>query len=274
MALGMIRREVQDLLGVLQRQRAAAPTLALLKADPARLMLAAGMEPDPWQQQVLRSRHPQTLLLCSRQAGKSTVAAAIAVSEAFSRAGSLILLLSPSERQSGELAGKVFAFYDAIGAPVAARKRTELQLHLVNGSRIIALPENEKTIRGYSGARLLVVDEAARVSDGLYYAIRPMLAVSRGRLIAMTTPFGKQGWFFEEWESAGAWNRVRITADQCPRIPAAFLEQEKRSLGARWFRQEYFCSFEDVIDAVFAHSDIMAAMSGGVEPLFGKSRDA
>ena len=92
-----------------------------------------------------------------------------------------MLLLSPSDRQSGELAAKVFGYYGALGQPIGSRKRTELQLHLVNGGRVIALPKNEKTIRGFLGARLLVVDETSRVSDALYPAVRPMLAVSRGR---------------------------------------------------------------------------------------------
>jgi hypothetical protein len=183
--------------------------------------------------------------------------------------GALVLLLSPSERQSGELAAKVFEFYDVLGQPIPARKRTELQLQLINGSRIIALPENERTVRGYSGARLLVVDEASRVSDALYRTIRPMLAVSRGRLIAMSTPFGKRGWFFEEWQRGeSAWERVSVTAEQCPRIPPSFLAEERRSLGERWFRQEYMCNFEENIDAIFAHSDIVAALSDGIQPLF------
>ena len=92
-----------------------------------------------------------------------------------------MLLLSPSERQSGELMAKVFGYYDALGQPVGSCNRTELQLHLVNGSRVIALPRNEMTLRGFSGARLLVVDEASRVSDALYSAVRATRAVSRGR---------------------------------------------------------------------------------------------
>jgi hypothetical protein len=86
-----------------------------------------------------------------------------------------VLLLSPSDRQSGELAAKVFGYYGALGQPIGSRKRTELQLHLVNGGRVIALPKNEKTIRGFLGARLLVVDETSRVSDALYSSVRPML---------------------------------------------------------------------------------------------------
>ena len=225
-----MKRDVQRLLAQVTERRGTRPNLIRLKSNPDGLMTAAGMTPDPWQQVVLRSASSRMLLLCSRQAGKSTIAAALAVFEALCRPRSLVLLLSPSERQSGELATKVFGYYDALQQPVAARKRTELQLHLINGSRISALPENERTIRGYSGARLLVVDEASRVSDALYYSVRPMLAVSRGRLMAMTTPFGKRGWFHDEWQGPGTWERVKITAEECPRIPREFLAEERRAL--------------------------------------------
>jgi len=70
-----------------------------------------------------------------------------------------VLLLSPSDRQSGERAAKVFGYYGALDQPIGSRKRTDLQLHLVNGARVVALPKNEKTIRGFLGARLLVVHE-------------------------------------------------------------------------------------------------------------------
>jgi hypothetical protein len=238
-----------------------------LWADPGRLMTAAGMIPDPWQRDLLRSPAARLLVLCSRQSGKSETAAALALHTALLQPGALVLLLSPSERQSGELAMKVFALYDAAGRPVAAAKRSALQLHLVNGSRVIALPESEKTVRGYSGAALLVIDEASRVPDALYYSVRPMLAVSKGRLVCLSTPFGKRGFFYEEWAGANRWQRVRITADQCPRISPEFLDEERRSLGERWYRQEYLCSFEDVVGAVFAWEDIQAALSPDVEPL-------
>jgi hypothetical protein len=252
----------------MSRVRVDTPALTSLRADPTRLMTAAGYPPDPWQAKLLRSAAPQTLLLCSRQVGKSTTAAALALATALLTPRSLVLLLSPSERQSGELQSKVFHYFDSLGQPVPARKRTELQLHLANGSRVIALPENEKTVRGFSGASLLVVDEAARVSDSLYRTVRPMLAVSRGKLLALSTPFGKRGWFFDEWTGGADWERVKVTAPECSRIPAEFLASERRALGARWFGQEYLCSFEDAIDVVFAHADIQAALSGDVRPLF------
>jgi len=208
------------------------------------------------------------LLLCCRQAGKSTTAAALALRAALLEAPALVLLLSPTQRQSGELfRDKVKRLYDALGRPVAAVQETQLTMELANGSRVVSLPGEEETIRGFSGVRLLVIDEAARVADGLYYAARPMLAVSRGRLVALSTPFGKRGWFFEEWHGREGWQRVRVTADQCPRITADFLAEEERALGPRWYRQEYFCSFEDTVDQVFAHADVMAALCDDVRPL-------
>jgi hypothetical protein len=159
------------------------------------------------------------LLLYSRQAGKSQTAAALALRAALLEPPALVLLLSPSQRQSGELfRSKVLRLWRALGSPAKARQPTQLQLELANGSRLISLPGDEETIRGYSGVSLLVVDEASRVPDALYCSVRPMLAVSRGRLIALSTPFGKRGWFFEEWTGAAAWRRVEIRASQCPRI--------------------------------------------------------
>jgi len=177
-------------------------------------MKRCGLEPDPWQMELLRSRAQRALLLCTRQAGKSTVTALYALHAALYEPPALVLLLSPSLRQSGELFQKVAAFYRSLAAAaVTAEHQSALRLELVNGSRIISLPGKEETIRGYSGVRLLVVDEAARVPDELYYSIRPMLAVSRGRLIALSTPFGKRGWFFEAWHSDPAHAEPALSAD-------------------------------------------------------------
>jgi hypothetical protein len=228
------------------------------------------MTPDPWQSDLLTCDDPRLLLLCSRQAGKSLTAAALALLTAFRPAGAaLVLLLSPSLRQSGELfRDKVLRLYHDLKCPVPPSRETALTLELVNGSRIVSLPGDEETIRGFSGVTLLVIDEAARVPDSLYSSVRPMLAVSRGRLIALSTPFGKRGWFYEAWTGSSAWRRVQVTADQCPRISREFLEQERREIGERWFRQEYCCSFEGLVNAVFRPEDIEAAFRTDLQPLF------
>jgi hypothetical protein len=179
-----------------------------------------------------------------------------------------ILLVSRSRRQSEELFRKVLELFRQSGRPLGSTLENRLGLELTNGSRILCLPGSEATIRGFSGVSLLVIDEAARVPDELYYAVRPMLAVSRGRLVALTTPFGKRGWFYDAWTSELSWQRIETPATACARISAEFLEEERRALGQRWFAQEYMCSFEDAVGAVFLRGDLDAAFDPSVKPLF------
>jgi hypothetical protein len=236
---------------------------------------ALGIVPDLWQERLLRSEAPRVLLNCARQSGKSTMAGVVALHKSLLTPGSLVLILAPAERQAKELFSKVAGFYHALGHPITADSYRKLGVELANGSRIEALPGTEKTIRGFSGAALLIVDEAARVEDDLYYAIRPMLAVSGGRLMMLTTPYGKRGVFFEEWSggdsSGGAWERYEVRAEECERIPPSFLEEERRALPARIFRQEYECSFEDTEDQLFGYELVESSISDEVTPLFGEA---
>ncbi len=243
-----------------------------LALDASLLMRRVGLEPDPWQAALLRSNAPQALLLTTRQAGKSTTTGCVALHTALYAPGALVLLLSPSLRQSQELFLKVSNFYAALGKPVGEREASALRLTLDNGSRIIALPGTEATIRGFSGVSLLVIDEAARVDDALYYSVRPMLAVSGGRLVMLSTPFGRRGAFYEAWQNGGAsWQRTMITAHDCPRISPAFLEEERQALGERWFNQEYECSFEEIEGQVFSSDSIDRAFISDEAPfVFGR----
>jgi hypothetical protein len=184
---------------------------------------------------------------------------------------SLVLLLSPSLRQSAELFLKVMALYRDLGRPIpTVRPRDNaLKLELGNGSRVISLPGTEATIRGYSGAKLLVIDEAARVSDELYLAVRPMLAVSGGSLVCVSSAYAKMGFFFEEYTNGGdRWERYEIKATECPRIKPEFLEEERATMGELFFNREYGCQFSEATDAVFRDVDIQAALSDDLEPFF------
>ncbi len=242
-----------------------------LALDPALMMARCGLDPDPWQASVMRSTAPRMMLLCTRQAGKSTVAAAMALHQAMMHPGALVLLLSPSMRQSQELFRKVMSFVNAMG-DVSIDNESALRLELAGGSRIVSLPGTEETIRGYSGVAFLVIDEAARVQDELYVAVRPMLAVSGGRMVALSTPFGRRGWYHREWTEGVGWERVRVTAEDCARISADFLTQERASLGDWWYRQEYSCEFVDADGAAFGHDLIRRALSNNVRPLFTEPR--
>lgn len=216
--------------------------------DPIAFAKLARMDPDPWQAAALQAPH-RLLLNCCRQSGKSTTAAAVALHRALHRPGALVLLISPSLRQSGELLRKVSAHIRGLGG-VKLRNRSALTLEFENGSRIVSLPASEDTIRGFSAVSLIVEDEAAFVPDELHEAVKPMLLVSGGDLILMSTPNGRRGHFFEAWESGGQeWTRIRVTAAECPRIPSQELEAARDDLYRRglgeFFRQEYEGAFID-----------------------------
>ncbi len=167
-----------------------------------------------------------------------------------------VILISRSLRQSTELFRIVVDFYLRLGTPLRERRNAH-ELVLANLSRVLCLPCREDTIRGYSSVGLLIIDEAARVPDDVYRTVRPMLAVSGGRLICLSTPYGKRGFFHDSWAHGGDdWTRIEVPVSRIPRIPASFLEQERRALGEACFRQEYCCSFETVEGVVypdFAH---------------------
>ncbi len=132
------------------------------------------------------------------------------------------------------------------------KRQTAEELQLSNFSRIVCLPCKEETIRGYSHVTLLIIDEASRVPDDVYRAVRPMLAVSNGRLICLSTPYGKRGFFHDAWANGGDdWARIEVPADRIARIAPEFLAQERRALGESWVRQEYQCSFESLEGLVY-----------------------
>ncbi len=247
----------------------AAPSIAadLARAlDPVLLAAQVGIVPDPWQARVLRSTTSRLLLNCSRQSGKSTITSIVALHTALYTAGSLVLLLSPSLRQSSELFKKCIATYKDLGRPVSPESETALTLTLQNGSRIVSLPgSKDGNIRGYSGVNLLVIDEAAWVAESLYMSVRPMLAVSGGRMLALSTPHGTRGWFYEAWRGVEPWERYEVPAPLCPRISEEFLAEERRNMGEWWFAQEYMCQFSDAETQAFRREDVERAFREDID---------
>jgi hypothetical protein len=84
----------------------------------------------------------------------------------------------------------------------------------------------------------------------------------------MSTPFGKRGHFYEDWTAGDGWEREQVKAVDCPRIPAAFLDEERRGLPDRVYRREYGCEFLEADDSLFSVDDFDAAISADVKPLF------
>ena len=237
--------------------------------DPVEFSRYVGIEPDEWQADVLRYEGKRLLLNCSRQSGKSTTTATKALHTGIYKPKSLILLVSPSLRQSQELFRKVKDAYEAMDTRPGLLEDNRLSMVLTNGSRIVSLPSDQSTVRGFSGVTMILEDEASQVKDEFYYAILPMLIINNGTFIAMTTPYGKRGHFFNEWQNGGEdWKRIEIPATKCPRISSEDLERQRRSLGSMFFRQEFCCEFVETIDTVFGYDMVQEAFSDDIKPLF------
>ena len=226
-----------------------------------------GYHPDEWQAKLMRSRSKKIILNCSRQSGKSTTCAALGLHESIYRRPSFGLVIAPSKDQSAELMLKFDEFRGALELPSDYLSTdTKLAVRFSNGNRFIARPGSEKSSRGFSAVTLLLEDEAARVPDPLYSSVRPMLAVSNGRHILMSTPFGKQNHFFKIWdEQRDIWEWYEIPAEMCPRISKQFLEEEKRI--NLWFEQEYHCAFLDAEGSVFSSDLFKSLANPSVSPL-------
>ena len=186
-----------------------------------------GIEPDERQAAVLMSEAKRGILNCTRQWGKSTMAAAKAVYRAFTRPGSMVLVASPSKRQSGEFLMKASGMVRLLRLPVRRDGSNEMSLAFANGSRIVGVPGLEKTVRGFSAVSMLLIDEAARVEDEMYHALRPT---------------------------------------ECPRIPKEFLEDERRRRKGM-FEQEYMTEFVADDVSVFDRDVVERAVDPKVKPL-------
>lgn len=228
--------------------------------NPVSFARSLGIEPDEWQRRVLLSDDKRIMILAARQSGKSMICALYALWNALYNPGSTILVLSPSLRQSSLLFRTIAEFYRELDRPIPADIESALTLRLANKSTIVALPGFEQTIRGYSGVSLLILDESALIEDDLYRSVRPMLAVSDGKIFAVGTPHGARGWFFEEYEHGDEYTKIKITADQCPRISRDFLASELRAMGQFWYDQEYNCVFVQDADALFRRDVIMRSI--------------
>lgn len=258
------RRRGKPLREDLNRERERTALLADA-AEFARVRLR--FVPDETQAEVLRSGARRLILNCSRQWGKSTVGAAMAVHRAYSRAGSLVVVASPTLRQSALLVAKAATFARRLGIRRRGDGDNECSMLFPNGSRIVGLPGTEGNVRGFSEVSLMLIDEASRVPEEMYDALRPMLAVGNGDLWLLSTPYRKRGYFYETWEYGPHWFKVKAPVTMCPRIDPEFVEEERAELPEDKFRREYLCEFQDDGAEVFDRDLLAEALDDEIHQL-------
>jgi terminase large subunit-like protein len=199
-----------------------------------------GVSPQDWQAQFLRAqRGASILVLTARQVGKTTVAAWGMAHTAIFKPGSLSVVACPRQQQSAEAIRKVREMVLIAGAKLVTDNVYGIEL--ANGSRVLALPGSDESIRGLTVDGWILVDEAARVPKELVDALRPMRArCPHTRLVMLSTAWSRTDQFWSAWVSDDpSWLRLQATVDKYPDLlPADFLERERRQ-GEDYYKREY-----------------------------------
>jgi hypothetical protein len=225
-----------------------------------------GYAPDDYQASVLTSAAERIQLVAGRQVGKTTTAACLAAYICQHQTKSLTLIVSPSLRQSSEVFRRVMELYHAQPLLVPLRAKSLLRAEWVNGARVVALPASTTSVRGYT-PDLLILDEAAYCPEALWQSLSPSLAVSRGRVLALSTPNGRGHWFCRTWEADESWLKVHQSSEACPRIDPAFLARERSVMPPWMYHTEYLGLFVEIAGrVVFRPELVRQSVAAGIPP--------
>jgi len=230
------------------------------------------MKLDTWQEKVLATEG-NVCLRSGRQVGKSTVISVKAGGYAVKNPNKIILVVSAVERQAYLLFEKILDYlYKNYKTYVKKGKDrpTKSKIKLNNGSTILCLPTGLSGvgIRGYT-VDLLIADEAAFIPEEVWTAVTPMLAVSKGKIILLSTPHGRGGYYYSCFEDEN-FTPFHISSEECPRVDPKFLERERARMTKVQYAQEYLGEFVDELRQFFPTDLIKECMTLGCVPTRNK----
>jgi len=202
---------------------------------------------DEWQKKILET-DGNIVLRSGRQVGKSTIISVKAGEFALKNKNKTILIVASVERQAQLLFEKVLAYIysqNKNAIKIGKERPTRHKLELKNGSKILCLPTGESGygIRGFT-IDLLIADEAAFIPEEVWTAVTPMLAVTRGNIWLLSTPFGRGGFFYRCFQDEN-FKSFHVSSEECPRRNQTFLDHEKKRMTKAQYAQEYLGEFVD-----------------------------
>ena len=234
--------------------------------DPVAFAARTAFVAEDWQERLLRTAAKRALVLCARQVGKTQTVSHKALHGAMYTPGRDVLIVSPTQRQSDEMLLRVSSLYRQMREQPRLKRDNTSEMGLANGSRVVSLPGSEGGIRGFSGVKLLILDEASRIPDDVFASVLPMVA-SDGQILALSTPWGRRGWFYDLHEdAANGWERHKVTVYESQQYTPARIT-EMRALSSFVFSSDYECIFGDTDTQLFGTEVVRAAFSHAVSPL-------
>lgn len=236
---------------------------------------------DPWQEEVLAHRG-DTLLCTGRRCGKTYIMARKAIDRMRKEKGTKILMFSLTEEQAMLIMAMAKSYLLEVEPKSMVKKQTETNkktLTLRNGSVMKVRPAGDTgdSGRGFE-ADIMIVDEASRMGKYFWVAVLPIVMMTAGEVWICSTPFGKQGYFWERF------NEAENLHDQDARFKVFYTNSEKvvkerkgwteEEREARWeiiqydkkdmseleYGQEYLGLFMEDIMKALDEKDIRRAM--------------
>ena len=174
------------------------------------------------------------------------------------------MVIASVERQAHLLFEKILAYIQEVrpqGIKKGRDRPTKSKLQLRNGSVIHSLPTglSGTGIRGFT-IDLLIADEAAFIPEDVWVAVTPMLAITKGNIVLLSTPFGREGYFYRSFEDK-TFKQFHVSSEDCPRRNDEFLAEEKRRMTKLQYAQEYLGEFIDELRQFFPTELIKRVMT-------------
>lgn len=222
------------------------------------------MQLDPFQKQVLETEG-NICLRSGRQVGKSTIISIKAAQFAVKNRKTSIMVIASVERQAYLLFEKILAYLNQNYPKMIKMGKdrpTKHKIILTNGSMIQSLPTGMtgQGIRGFT-INLLIADEAAFIPEAVWTAVTPMLAITRGVIWLLSTPHGKEGYYYNCF-SRPDFTSFHVSSEDCPRKDQIFLDSEKKRMTKVQYAQEYLGEFVDELMQFFSTALIKRCMLG------------
>ena len=224
----------------------ALPQLVPTPVEPQNILDWAatklGFTPSPKQAEILASESKYLILCCNRQWGKTTTIAIKALYAALQTPKLKIAVIARSKEQAGILIENATDFAIELGLRTRRVPGRQFSLQLPNMSRIVAVPHTLHSSLGRT-ANILIVDEAAKVSDDVYYAVSPFVSRTHGQIWLLSTPTRQSGFFYNFWhDTESGWHRVYSNVDDCPEIDRDYLAMQQRANPIK-YSQDFLCQF-------------------------------
>lgn len=216
----------------------------------------------PAQSEVVANLRRFSLLRAGRQWGKSFIASLLGIRKALSKPNQTIMVVAPTYRQTEHVYGDIVKLLRPLinfdmgnGNIFVTEYKADHRLEFYNGSVIMAASgDKPDRLRGFS-IDLIILDEAAMMDSGeelWYMVVRPALAVTRGEALFISTPKGKDNWFYELYLQAQ--NDIELKGDNSewalfhsPSYDSPFFPDEEaeayRALGENFYAQEIEAEF-------------------------------